>query len=136
MMPHVTQRFHSVFRFGVVGIINNFAAYALFILLISLGLKPVVASGICYCVALASGYLANRYWSFQSSAGHAKDILQYLVAYVIGFVFALASISLLMVRMQPAYAQLICIVLTALVVFGALVLMRFGENKRHADKDK
>lgn len=127
------QRIRPVFRFGVVGVINNTAAYLLFLLLIHLSVAPVIASGLCYCLAIAAGYLANRYWSFEAKSAHASDIPRYLAAYAIGLVFALVSIALLIKWMSPALAQLICIVSTAFVVFGSLVALRFGEKTRHAD---
>jgi putative flippase GtrA len=127
------QRLRSLFRFGVVGIINNSAAYLLFLALIWVGVAPVVASGVCYCMAIGAGYLANRYWSFDARSAHATDSPRYLAAYGIGLVFALVLISILTNWMSPAVAQLICIGLTALVVFGSLVILRFGENTRHAD---
>ncbi len=128
------QRLRSFIRFGLVGVANNGFAYAVFLLLVEIGLPPVAASGLCYCLGLATGYFANRHWSFEAKSAHAQDIPRYIVAYLIGFVFALASIWTLLIWLSPAVAQLICIVATAFVVFGSLVVLRFGERGRHADQ--
>lgn len=128
------SRIRSLLRFGMVGAANNSIVYVLFLVMIWFGVAPVVASGLCYCIAIATGYLANRYWSFEARSAHARDIPRYMAAYLIGLAFAFMSMWVLTKWMPPAYAQLICIVLTAFVVFGSLIIMRFGRDVHHADQ--
>lgn len=128
MTPLRTRDLVQFGRYGAVGLLTNGAVYAVFLLLVALGLHPVASSALCYCLGLALSYALNRTWTFRSDADHGHDAPRFLLAYAIGLVFAVASISLLLIRFSPAVAQLATIGLTAIFIFALLKILRFGRK--------
>lgn len=116
-------------RYGSVGLVTNGTAYVVFLLLVWGGLHPVLASGLCYCLGLAMSYALNRRWTFRSVTTHRRDLPRFLLAYGIGFFFAVGCIAVCLIWLSPAFAQLVTIGLTAIVVYGTLRLLRFGQDR-------
>lgn len=100
--------------------------YCVFVALIWSAIPPVWAVALCYGLGLTISYLANRRWSFESTASHRSDLLRFLLAYGVGFGATLVFISVLTLFLRPEIAQVINIGLTAVVIYGCLRLFRFG----------
>lgn len=115
-------------RYGVVGLAVNLGAYAVFLGLLYWGILPVIASGITYVVAVAASYIANRRWSFASTASHSSDMPRYLLAYGIGLATAMSSMYVLTFWIPPAIAQVLVIGITAVVIFLCLEALKFGRG--------
>lgn len=118
----------SLYRYGFVGIISNLLVYGVFVALIWNTVPPVWATAMCYTLGLSISYLANRSWSFESSADHRSDLPRFLLAYGVGFVATLVFISVLTLFLRPEIAQIINIGLTAIVIYVALRRLRFGQG--------
>ena len=119
----------SLYRYGLVGIASNLAVYCIFIALIWGAIPPIWATAICYVIGLSISYLANRRWSFESTADHRSDLLRFLLAYGAGFAATLGFISVLTLFLRPEIAQVINIGLTAMVIYICLQLFGFGRKK-------
>ncbi len=115
-------------RYGAVGIFTNVTLYLLFLLLVWMGLPPVLTSGLCYFLGVAMSYLLNRRWTFASRSGHRQDLPRFLLAYVFGLVVTLLSISVLLTWIGPAAAQFVTIGVTAIAIYSALHLLKFGQT--------
>ena len=116
-------------RYGFVGLATNGALYLVFIALLRLGVGPTVAAGLCYALGVALSYLLNRRWTFASDASHGRDLPRFLLAYGIGLVSTMATITLLLRWLRPELAQLLNIAITALVIYASLRLARFGQRE-------
>jgi putative flippase GtrA len=100
-----------------------------FVLMVQFGIAPVVATGSCYVLGMILSYLVNRRWTFDSTAGHGRDLPKFLLSHGVGFVSALGFILLLTRWMRPEIAQILNIGLTAMVIYLVLRLTRFGFAK-------
>lgn len=113
-------------KYGIVGLGSNAVLYLLFVLLVFLGLSPVVTAGICYVLGVVASYVLNRRWSFGSPNSHARDVPRFALAYGVGLVSTLVTISLLLLWLPPEVAQILNIGITALIIYAMLRLLRFG----------
>lgn len=115
-------------RYVSVGLITNCTAYLAFLAFISVGIHPVISSALCYFLALGISYALNRNWTFRSAVGHRRDLPRFLFAYALGLLFAVGCIAVCLIWMRPALAQFVTIGLTALVVYGSLNILHFGQS--------
>ena len=113
-------------RYAIVGAISNSVAYGAFLGLVHIRVTAVYASGLCYAIALALGYVGNFFWAFRSESSHVTDIPRYLLTHAVGILFAMSSISIMLTWFRPAVAQLLTVVITAFVLYLTLLLVRFG----------
>lgn len=122
-MPPVAKRFS---RYLTVGLGMNGALYLMFLFLIWLRITPIIASALCYAMGVTGSYLLNRRWTFSSSGTHMEDIAKYLAAYGLGLLVTLVSMTFLIAPLGPAVAQVLTIGFTAIVIYGALEVLKFG----------
>lgn len=113
-------------KYSIIGLVNNAGLYVLFVGLVYLGVSPVVTAGLCYVIGVATSYMLNRRWAFESANSHTHDLPRFLAAYGVGFVSTLATIALLVVWIRPEIAQILNIGITAVVIYTMLRLLRFG----------
>ena len=114
-------------RYGVVGIATNLPGYGIFLSILWSGLPPTLATGVTYVLAVGLSYIANRTWSFQSTASHRNDAPRYAIAYGIGLGVAMLSMYALSAWIRPEIAQILVIGITAGVIFTVLELLKFGK---------
>lgn len=133
MMARLLPELRRFSRYGIVGLGTNLSLYLLFLLLLRLAVSPVAAAGICYVLGVAASYLLNRRWTFASTDTHLRDLAKFLCAYGLGLASTMLTISLLLRILPPAWAQLLNIAITAVVIYGCLRMLRFGsERPEHA----
>ena len=119
----------SLYRYGLVGIASNLVVYGVFVALVWSGVTAVWAAAICYALGLSISYFGNRRWSFESAASHRSDLIRFLLAYGAGLVATLVFISVLTLFLRPEFAQILNVGLTAIVIYVALRLLRFGQTE-------
>lgn len=133
-MNATRNEIQRLFRYGSVGIITNVTLYLVFILFLRLGLTPSVAAGVCYGLGVGISYLLNRRWTFSSTDSHRRDIPKFILAYGVGLVSTMLTITLLILWLPPELAQIVNIGLTALVIYVSLRFFRFGQQEgKHAN---
>lgn len=125
-MKGVSNEVRRFSRYGAVGLATNLSLYMIFILLVRVGVPPVLSAGLCYGLGVAMSYLLNRKWTFASNDGHSRDLPKFMLAYGVGLVSTLLTISLLLRWLPPELAQIINIGMTAIVIYTCLRLLRFG----------
>jgi putative flippase GtrA len=113
-------------RFALVGLASNLLCYLVFLALLRARVSPVLANAFCYLLGLAVGYVANRHWTFRSRNRHLADLSRYGIAYALGFLVSVATMSLLIPFMAAPLAQIVTIGVTAVFIYGTLQLLRFG----------
>ena len=106
MMGQHGSRLGRLTRYGTVGVVTNVAAYCIFLVFLWGGMKPVVASGFSYVLAVCASYIANRTWSYQSDASHRHDLLRYGFSYGAGLGVAVGSMAVLTIWIRPEIAQI------------------------------
>ncbi len=81
-----------------------------------------------YVIVLSANYAMSRRWVFRSTENHRSDAPRYLLAYTFGLFVTIGSMGILSGLMRPEFAQIIVTLLSALVIYGSLVLLRFGRR--------
>lgn len=118
---------HQLARYGLVGVASNALLYCLYLLALKIGLAPSVATGLSFGFGTAFSFVLNRAWTFKSQGARQSDLVKFLIAYGIGFLFTIAAIRLLTRWMPPELAQLPNIALTAVLIYMLLRCLRFGK---------
>ena len=115
-------------RYALIGILSNAFCYLVFLSLLWARISPVLANAGCYVLGLTLSYVANRSWTFQSTNRHRSDMLRFGGAYGVGFLMSVLSMAMLVRFMAAPLAQVCTIGITAVVIFCALQLLRFGHS--------
>jgi putative flippase GtrA len=113
-------------RYGATGLALNGFGYVLFLGLLQLGVPPLAGAAVCYVLGLMGSYVINRRWTFESGESHFHDLPKFILAYGIGLVSTLATLSILIQWLRPEFAQIINTFTTALVIYICLQKFRFG----------
>lgn len=127
-MPPIRDELRRLFRYGIVGLTTNLSLYLGFLLLLYLGMMPTLAAGLCYGLGVVLSYILNRRWTFASTDAHHRDLPKFFLAYGVGLVSTLLTITLLMLWLPAELAQIPNIVITALVIYLSLRLLHFGNR--------
>ena len=101
----------------------------MFLLLLQIPTPPVLASGVCYVLGVALSYVLNRRWTFASTDSHRKAVPKFVLAYGIGLGCTLITMGILTSWLRPELAQILNAVITALVIYASLRLLRFGRDE-------
>lgn len=125
-MGRLRQEAGRFSKYGAIGVLNNALLYVLFLVLVYLGVPAVLTAGLCYVLGVAVSYTLNRRWAFSSGNSHAHDLPRFLAAYGIGLGSTLVTISVLLLWLPPAVAQLLNVGITAVVIYTMLRLLQFG----------
>jgi putative flippase GtrA len=110
--------------FGVVGLVSNGLAYALYLTLTSVGVGHKTAMTLVFGASVASTYALNRRWTFDYGAPLARSSQRYVGVYALAYIANLAALALLVdaANLPHRAVMLALTVATACVMF---VLQKF-----------
>lgn len=111
-------------RFGVVGIAAMSVHWCVVAILVPLGLAPLIANVIAFCVAFNVSFFGHHHWTFASTAKQQSTLKRFLGVAVLGFAANEAMYSLLLKFTALDYRVALGIVLVA-VAGMTYVLSRF-----------
>lgn len=118
--------FRALIRYGVVGVGQNLASYAVILVLLTLGVQAWQAMVVLYPVAVLVTFLINRGWSFQGRDRHPAQLARYVIVYVVSYPLAVAMVWALERGGTPGWAaSAIAIVAAAIWMFGLMNLWVF-----------
>lgn len=109
----------KIAKFTLAGILNTGLAYAIYVLLIELGVHYPVALAVDYAFGIFLGYLLNRYWTFADQGHPARGFLKYLATYLGVFVgnWALLTVLVELNFTGPVFGQLIALGVVTLLSY-------------------
>ncbi len=116
-------------RYGGVGAATTIALYLVYLGLIAVAVAPVTAAGICYVPGVALSYVGNRRFAFDSTQSHRRDLPKFLAAYAAGLGSTLVTVTVMLRWLSPELAQLVNIVVTPIVIYTSLRMLRFGQQE-------
>ena len=101
----------ALLRYVIAGCIANGLALTFFYGLIQQNILPEMASVIAFSLAVTTGYLLNRFWTFDSRVSHKRGIVGYLLSMVLCLLLQIALLSFMhRVIAIPAFvAQIIAV---------------------------
>ena len=117
-----------VVKYGLVGVSNTVIDFAVYALLLSLGLWYVAAKVLSVVVAVINGYTWNRRWTFRTGAHRNETLARYVAVHVTALTANLAVLTGLveLVGLSALTGQLVAIPFVAAFSFTANRLWTFG----------
>lgn len=106
-------------RFLATGLIVNVSLYALFVVVLRLGVDYRFATTAIYILGMIWSYVQNRLWSWQSRAPVAQSVLRFLGLYAGIYVVHLGLVMLLVesVGLAPLVAVLVSMAILVMPIF-------------------
>ena len=106
-------------RFLATGLIVNVSLYALFVVVLRLGVDYRFATTAIYILGMIWSYVQNRLWSWQSRAPMAQSVLRFLGLYAGIYVVHLGLVMLLVesVGLAPLVAVLVSMAILVMPIF-------------------
>ena len=82
-------------RFNLVGLVNTGVDFGAFLILNGFGAPWPVAQSLSYSCGIATSYLGNKYWTFQSPVTDAGELFRFIALNLIAMIFSLLCLYLL-----------------------------------------
>ncbi len=110
----------ELIRYGIVGLTLNVLGYAIYLLVTSLGVSPLVTVTIFYPLSVLAGYFSHRRHTFRHKAQglEGRVLIRYVAVYVAGYLINVALLEVL--YRQLGYPHLLVQILAVFVVAGFL----------------
>lgn len=121
----ITQLFH----YAIVGLVSNFAGYAVYLLLTYLGSTPKMTMTLLYGVGAAVSFWGNRKLTFAHKGGLVGAGVRYVMAHCLGYLINLAILVVMVDKLGYAHqlVQAIAILVVAAFLFLAFKFFVFTD---------
>ena len=114
----------QIARFGVIGIAAMAVHWSVVAVIVPLGIAPLFANVIAFCVAFNVSFFGHHHWTFASTESQQSTFKRFLGVAVLGFVVNECMYSLLLKFTALDYRTALAIVLIA-VAGLTFLLSRF-----------
>jgi putative flippase GtrA len=114
--PHVARvEGERAARYAVVGVVNVAIDFALYALLVTVGVWYPIAKAVSLTVATANGYTWNRLWTFRAGPHQYPMLARYVAVQAICYVgnVALLAVLIELLDRSEVVAQVIALPLIA-----------------------
>lgn len=120
-MPVSSIPFGQLWRFLKVGVLNTLFGYALYAMLVAIGLQMFVAQIVGTVIAVAFNYVTYSRHVFHAAP---TSRVRFLMSYALNYLVSLAALALAVIVVPSPYlAGLLAMLVTAAINF--VVLRRF-----------
>ena len=75
----------QIARYGVVGVLNNFLGYLVYLAVTWVWLDPKIAVTLMYPIGAVTAYFGHAKYSFAYSGRTSQGLARYVIAHVIGY---------------------------------------------------
>ncbi len=116
-------------RFGVVGVAAMATHWSIVALVVPLGITPLLANVIAFCIAFNVSFFGHHHWTFTSDDSQKNTLKRFLGVALLGFLINEAMYSLLLTFTALDYRIALFIVLASVAVLTYL-LSRFWAFRR------
>lgn len=90
-------------KYAIVGIINNFLGYILFILITNYNVEPKLAMSLLFVFGASLSFWANWQWVFNNSLGFAQAGSRFFMAYLSGYLINLVTLIVFVDHLGYSY---------------------------------
>jgi putative flippase GtrA len=75
------RRYGQFIKFNLVGLVNTLVDYAVYSLLVTLGVQYLAAQVVSYSAGMVNSYLMNKYWTFgeRKTAVSGTQLLRFIL---------------------------------------------------------
>lgn len=126
---------HSAAKFIVVGLANNAAGYAIFVVLSLMGISALPAMTVSYVVGMGISFTANRKWTFSHNGNIGPALLRFFsvnaVGYSLNFFLLWIFVGVLSWPQIPVQFGAIALVAITTFVLMRLWVFRAKKEREH-----
>ena len=112
---------YQMFRYAIVGVLNNLLGYVVYLLVTYFWLEPKVAVTILYPIGVLIAYFSHAKCSFSHQGDHAWAIVRFFVSYFICYWLNLSMLYFFSDKL--GYPHQIVQAVAIVVVGGVLFLL-------------
>ncbi|NVN06301.1 GtrA family protein [Asaia spathodeae] len=119
-MPLQREGWIHFIRFLIVGGISTAVNYAVFYILLGLGLQYQWASACGFVAGVLVGFPLNKAWTYGDSSRMTAAVLySYIAVYLTSLIINIAAITMLVdfARIEPRIANFVTIIITTMTNF-------------------
>ncbi|ASC64849.1 hypothetical protein B9P52_11270 [Achromobacter denitrificans] len=123
--------FSQLFRYGLVGLLNNLRGYLIYLLITWLGVSPEVAVTFMYPIGATMAYFGHAKYTF-AKRHSVRGVTRYVIAHVIGYCVNVGLLYFLSTRLGFPHqlVQIAAVFIVAGVLFVLFKYYVFAENRR------
>ena len=124
---HLSQ----LFRYGVIGVTVNLAAYLAYLLATYLGGTPKLTMSVIYVLTAFFSFLGNRSLTFAYKGGFLGSGLKFSIAHLFGYLINLALLFVFVDKIGYPHqvVQVCAIVIVAMFLFLTFKIFVFREDR-------
>jgi len=128
--PENKKHISQLFRYGVIGVSVNLAAYLAYLLFTYLGGTPKLTMSVVYIITAFVSFLGNRKLTFAYQGGFLGSGLRFSIAHFLGYLINLGLLFVLVDKFgYPHQAVQVCaIIIVAIFLFITFKLFVFKEE--------
>lgn len=112
---------YQIIRFGIVGVLNNFLGYVVYLLLTYFWLEPKVAVTILYPIGVLVAYFSHAKYSFAHQGKHTWAVVRFFISYFLCYWLNLSMLYFFSDRL--GFAHQIVQAFAIVIVGGVLYLL-------------
>lgn len=124
----------QLFRYGVVGVVQNAAGYLLYLLVTWLGVPPKLALTVLYAAGATASFFGNRKFTFRHEGAVLSSGPRFVLAHVAGYLITLLIQLVVTDRLGYPHqlAQGVAIFVVAGFLFVTFRYFVFPNGRSHA----
>jgi len=111
-----------VFRYSVVGILNNLWGYFFYLFVTWMGLNPKLTVTILYPIAATTAYIAHSKYSFKYQGRRTSSQFRFIIAQFFGYIVNIMMLSILVERFGYPHQM---VQAAAIFVVGGVLFILF-----------
>lgn len=134
-MSFIRVTFHQMLKYSAVGIINTLIGLSvIFISMEVFQLSYIISNILGYACGLISSFILNKHWTFLSKGHHGKELLKFLLVFIIAYGIQFIALILLKEELgiMAEIAQLIGIGVYTIIGFILNKFITFRQIKDEA----
>jgi len=93
----------QLFRYGLLGIVNNSSGYIVFLSITFLGIGPKIAMTLLYAIGATIGFFGNRKWTFAHNGSLLGSSARYVIAHLLGYLINLILFVIFVDKLGYSY---------------------------------
>ena len=117
-------------RFLFVGGLNTLVGYGIYAILLFLIVNYLIANTISTVLGVLHSYLWNRFFTFKSKEKAGKELLKFVLVYIISYLIGMVSLYCFtgLLKLSPYIAGLINLIFTTLISWFGHKYFSFNSN--------
>lgn len=127
----------QLFRYGIVGLLNNGVGFCIYLFLTWLGADPSLVMTCLYAIGATVGFFGAKHIAFNHSGRFWHSAIRYFLAHIVGYGINLAMLLYLHERLgwPHQWVQAAAILVVAGYLFIVLKFFVFSSSRETSTSD-